>query len=207
MPFRQRERGIAHHSTQEIACIAGAPTGQCFFKHLCMPLAGHAVGQHTRPGQAGTEMLQTEREGAKRARHGRGVDHRQHRQTKTLCEIGGAGFPIEQPHHAFDDDQVRLAGRFMQPGPRIVLARHPQIDVVRGPTCGERQPVRIQEIGPALEGPHAPTGARMQARQGRGHGGLALTGGRGSHENGRARLCHFFGAQLSVTYAARPGWL
>ena len=43
-----------------------------------MPLAAHAVGQHAGPGHVCAVMLQAKGQRAKRARHGRCIDHRQH---------------------------------------------------------------------------------------------------------------------------------
>jgi hypothetical protein len=62
----------------------------------------------------------------------------------------------------------------MQPGPHIGLARHPEVDLVNGIATGELVPERIEEVRAALEDPHPPPLARMQARQRRGDGGLAL---------------------------------
>ena len=134
-------------------------------------------------------MAQAKRQCAKRARHGRGIDHGQHRHAKVPGQVGRAGAAVKQPHHAFDEDQVRLDGGVAQSLRAVGLTVHPQIELVHRRPAGQLVPVRVQKIRPALENPHAPPLACVQARQGGGDGGLALSRGRGCNQQ-RGTACH-----------------
>jgi hypothetical protein len=100
-------RGASPWLTRISAPIQSAlGVAQAIAQHVGMARAAHAVGQHTRPraGRGGSAQAKGQR--AKGARHGRGIDHRQHRHAKALGQVGRAGVAVEQAHHAFDEDEV-----------------------------------------------------------------------------------------------------
>ena len=207
--------GIAMAHAHQRAHPVGA-VAQAIAQHLRMPLAAHAVGQHTRPGHAGAVVLQAKGQRAKSARHGRCIDHRQHRHAKVLCQVGRAGGAVEQAHHAFDEDEVVALRRSMQALAAVGLAIHPQVQLVHRLAAGELVPVRVQKVWPALEHLHAKTPARMQPRQRRRHRGLALPRGRGGNQQSGAaggglchgipgRWCGHWGAHFRPTNSVRPG--
>ena len=142
-------------------------------------------------------MLQAPGQRAKGAGHRAGINHRHHLQAKALRQIGGARLAVKQPHHAFDNDQVGVLRGIVQTLRAVRLAGHPQIELVYLRTAGQRQPVRVQKIRPALEDAHLPALPRMQARQGARHRGLALAGGRGGDEDGGAAGHAYFGAHFT----------
>ena len=201
----------AHQRAHPVCAVT-----QAIAQHLRMPLAAHAVGQHTRPGHAGAVVLQAKGQRAKSARHGRCIDHRQHRHAKVLCQVGRAGGAVEQAHHAFDEDEVVALRRRMQALAAVGLAIHPQVQLVHRLAAGELVPVRVQKVWPALEHLHAKTPARMQPRQRRRHRGLALPRGRGGNQQSGAaggglchgipgRWCGHWGAHFRPTNSVRPG--
>ena len=102
---------------------------------------------------------------------------------EVLRQVGSAGVAVKKPHHPFDEDQIRRLRSSVQALRAVVLAVHPQVQLVHRGTAGQLVPVRVQEIRPALEHPHPPTLARVKTRQGRGDGGLALARGRGSDQD------------------------
>jgi hypothetical protein len=131
-------------------------------------------------------VLQAKRQYAKRARHGRRIDYRQHGQPKPPRQIRRTGLAIEQTHDPFYDDQVCISRSFMKASPHIVFTCHPQIYVVHRLARGQLKPHRIQKIRPTLKSPHPHAGARMQTRQCSGDRGLTLAGGRcGNEDSGR----------------------
>ncbi|MNT01355.1 hypothetical protein D3C72_1358170 [compost metagenome] len=207
MAFGQREIGAARQGTEPVTGLA-----QGVLQHVGMALAGHAVGQHAGPGQARAEVLQAVGQRAEGAGHGLGVDHGQHGQAQALGQLGRAGRAVEQAHHAFDDHQVGLARGGMQARAAVGLAGHPQVERMHRRAGGQREPVRIEEVGPALEGPHAAALAHVQPRERGRDRGLALPRGRRGHEHrgagdgyaGRGATGVYCGVHLSPTYAVRP---
>jgi len=123
--------------------------------------------------------------------HGRAVDHRQHRHAETPRQVGGAGVAIEQTHHAFDEDQIGFVGGLPKQPARFLLADHPQVELIDGPTAGASEDHRVEKVRAALEYPHALALTRMQPSQCGGDGGLALPGrGRGDQQCRAASAIH-----------------
>ena len=183
---------------------------QAGLQHLRVARGAHAVGQHARPTQPALVMLQAKSQRAKGARHGRGIDHRHHRQAQALRQIGRTGLTIKQAHDTFNEDQVAVLRRSVQTGTHIGLAGHPHVHRVHRGAAGKLVPVRVEKIRSALEHPHPPPLARVQARQRSHHGGLALARCRGRDEQSWA-ACHGHhraqgcGAHFRPTYSVRPG--
>jgi hypothetical protein len=139
--------------------------------------AAHAVGQHAAHRQAGPVLLQAQGQGAEGLGHGRGLDHRQHRQAEGLGQVGAAGPAVEQAHHALDQHDVMVLRGLGQQAPAVGLAAHPQVQLPAGLAAGAGVDHRVQKVRPGLEDPHPQALARPQPGQGRGDGGLALAGG------------------------------
>ena len=73
------------------------------------------------------------------------------------------GVAVEEAHDAFDQDQVGIGARRGQPPARVVLAAHPQVDVLAGVAAGNGMDLRSMKSGP-LEDAH-PRPPRMQPRR------------------------------------------
>ena len=200
--------GAGGHPHQRAQPVAGC--AQARPQHVGVARAAHAIGQHTRPGQARAVVLQAKRQRTKGARHGRRIHHRQHGHAEALGQVGGAGVAIEQAHHTFYQDEVGFLRRRMQALGAVGLAGHPQVELVHGRTAGKLVPVRVEKIRPALEDAHLQALARVQPRQGGSHRGLALARGRGRNQqrgaacSGGGRQGHC-GAHFTPTYSVRPG--
>ncbi len=110
----------------------------------------------------------------------------QHRQTETLSQVSGAGVTIKQPHDTFNNDEVGIARSIVKALGTVSLAGHPQIKLMYRVAAGQREPVRVKKIRPALEDPHTPALARMQPCQRTGDRGLTLARGRSGDEDGGA---------------------
>gem|GEM_PF-2764139 len=151
-----------------------------------MPCAADPIGQHAGERQVRLEAAQPVRHGAEGLRHGRAINDRQHRHAEAPRQIGRRGRAIEQAHHPFDQDQVGLARRFPEQAPRLLFADHPQVELIDRLAAGTREDHRVEKVRPALEHPHALALPRMQPRQSRGDGGLALAGCRGGNQQRRA---------------------
>ena len=99
-PASARPSSHRHRAGRPAACRHGARCPRGWPAHrprASRPVVAQAIGQR-----------------AKRARHGRGIDHRQHRHAKVPGQVGRAGAAVKQAHHAFDEYQVRLARRIVQ---------------------------------------------------------------------------------------------
>ena len=184
MPFRQAESGITRQVAPEMI------VHHAVAQHARMALAAHMVGQHAGPGQrlAGWMgiVAQPVSHGTKGVRHGRRAQDAQHWNVQQPRNIGRTRFAIVQPHHAFDQNQVRCLRGPVQALADVLFAVDPQVELVHRPAAGQFMPVRIQKIRSALEHLHAPPGARMQACQSGGERGLALARSGGGDQQGNA---------------------
>ncbi len=151
-----------------------------------MPCAADPIGQHAGERQVRLEALQAVGQRAEGLGHGRAIDHRQHRHAEAPRQIRGRGRTVEQAHHPLDQDQVGLTRRFPEQASRLLLADHPQVELVDRSAAGTGQNHGVEKVRPALEHPYALALPRMQPRQSRGDGGLALAGCRGGNQQRRA---------------------
>ena len=177
-----------HRRLGSTGTLAGA--GQ----QLGMAGAGHAVGQGTRPAQAGQPGPQAVGQGTEGAGHGRGIDDGQHRQPQAVCHLGSTGLAVVESHHPFHEDEVGLSCRVVQTPANIVLTGHPQIQVVNDVAAGQFMPGRIQEIRPGLEDAHVQPGTGQAPCQGSHHRSLAMAGGRRADQHRRRKT----GGQLAA---------
>ena len=145
---------------------------------LAMAHAAHPVAQHPGERQVGLKSRQAMGQGAKGLGHARAIHHRQHRHTKAARQIRRRGRAVEQAHHPFDQNQIGLPRCLPEALAAFGFAHHPQIQLVHQCAAGAGEDHRVEKVRPALEYPHPLAGAAMQARQGGGHRGLALAGGR-----------------------------
>ena len=158
---------------------------QAILQHLRVARAGHAVGQHPGPGQAGPVGFQAMHDGPQRASHGAGIDHGEHGHAGALGQVGHAVAAVKQAHHALDQEKVRLLRGGVQACSAVIPAGHPQVKVLHRRTAGELVPVGVEVVWPALEHAHAAALARVQARQRSGDGGFALARSASSNQQGR----------------------
>jgi len=154
-----------------------------------MALAADLVGEHGGNLHIGSIARQALHQRAEGLRHGRPVDHGQHRHAEARGQIGGGRAAVEQAHYALDQDQIGIARGIVQKLAATILADHEQIELVDGRSAGTLQDHRIEEVGPALEDAHASPGIAMTPGERRGDESLALAGGwRGDHQR-RTRHC------------------
>jgi hypothetical protein len=113
-----------------------------------------------------------------------GIDHCHHRNVEATGDIGSRRRTVEQPHDAFEQNQIGIFGRASQPPARIFLAAHAEIEVLARATTGDGVNLRIKKIRAAFENGDAPALASVQPGQCGGHGGFALTGGRRGNQEG-----------------------
>ena len=151
-----------------------------------MARAGHPIGDGTGPAQAGHPGAQAMCQRAEGAGHRRGIDDGQYRQVEDTGQLGRRGLAVVQAHHALDDDQVGIQRGLVQAPADVVLAGHPQVQIVNGMAAGQRVPCRIQKIRARLENAHGQPIASQAAGQRSHHGGLAVAGGgRGDQQRRR----------------------
>jgi len=102
------------------------------------------------------------------------------------CQIGAGRRAVKQPHHTFNQNQVRLTGGFPQQATAFLGAHHPQIHLIHRRTAGALQDHGVEKIRAALEYPHLAPLIAMQPGQSRCNRGLALTGSRRGDQHRRA---------------------
>ena len=166
--------------------------------------AADAVGQHPGEGHLRPVQLQPQRDRPEGLRHRARVDHRQHRQAKAHRQLGTGRRAVVQAHHAFDQDQVRLARRLPEQFAAVRLAAHPQVELVTGLTAGVGVHHRVDEVGAGLEHPHPQAALAPVAGQCRGDSGFSLPGGGGADQQGGARTRGALGRNRSRRHARRP---
>ena len=133
-------------------------------------------------------------QGTEGAGHGRGIDDGQHGQPQAVRHLGSTGLTVVESHHPFHEDEVRLSCRVVQTPANVVLASHPQVQVVDGVAAGQFMPGGIQEIRPGLEDTHVQPGTGQAPCQSRHYRGLAMAGGRRADQHRRRKA----GGQLAA---------
>jgi hypothetical protein len=198
MALRQGKLHVALQAGQQR--YRGPGVLQALAQHLRMARTGHAIGQHAGKLQFGTIGQQALRQRADGLAHAARIDDGHHRDAQQLRQVGAAGFAIEEAHDAFDQQHVGLGGRQRHLAAAVILAAQPQVEVDHRLAAGLLQHHGIEEIGAGLEHPHPLALAPVQARQRGGDGGLAVAGGRGRDEQGRAAV--MIGHQNSTPFCA-----
>ncbi|MCY1414412.1 hypothetical protein D9M71_298630 [compost metagenome] len=89
-------------------------------------------------------------------------------------KVGTRRRTVEQPHDAFDQDQIGVARCFPEQPAAFLLTDHPQVQLVHRRTAGPLENHRVKEVRAALEHPHLTPEVAVQPRQGSGHRSLAL---------------------------------
>ena len=164
----------------------------------------HPVGQHAGERQVRLIARQAQGQGAESLGHGGAIDHPQHRHAEMPGQVGARWRAIEQPHNAFDEDQVGLASGLPQQTAAFLLAHHPHVQLVYRGAAGPLENHRIEKIRTALEHPHLASLVTVQARQGGGHGGLALAGCRSGDQYRRAMTNIIHGFTLTARCPSAP---
>ncbi len=111
-----------------------------------MPLAAHAVGQHTGPGHAGAVVLQAKASAPKVPAMADASTTASTGTPKCCARSAALGVPSEQAHHAFDQDEVVLCAAACRRWRAVGLAVHPQVQLVHRLAAGELVPVRVQKV-------------------------------------------------------------
>ncbi len=155
-------------------------------QHFPVPRTGHPVGDHPGKVQIRPVIRHAPGHRPEGLGHGPGVHQGGRGQAEAHRQVGAAGVAVEQSHHPFHQDQVRLGGRFVEQLLASLLAHHPQVQLMDRGAAGLLVDLGIQIVRTGLEHPHLPAPIPVVASQSRHEGGLALTGGRGAHQQGRA---------------------
>ena len=148
--------------------------GQAAFKQLRMAHGPDAVGQDPGERQVRLVTRQPQRQGAKGLGHGGAVDHRQYRHAKVARQVGAGGGAVKQPHHALDQDQVRLPRGFPQQTATFLLAHHPHVQLIDRRATGALMDHRVEKVRAAFEYPDLAPQVTVQPGQGGGDSGFAL---------------------------------
>jgi len=195
MAFGQGEFGAALHRAQPSHRRAHA-----VFQHGGMARASHAIGDRAVQRDVAAVGGEAVDDRAEALRHGRTVDHRQHRQAEAGGDIGCRWIAVEQAHHAFDEDDVRFARRLVEKAAAIILAHHEQVEREDRVAARPLEDHRVEEVGPALEHAHPQATIAVAAREGGSDRRLALSRRRrGDQQRGAARAA----GQRSMPFCAR----
>ncbi|MNF78337.1 hypothetical protein D3C84_605160 [compost metagenome] len=187
MPTRQFDPGFPGQRA-----VPAQPLSQAAFEQLRVAQRADTIGQHAGKRQVRLITRQPQGQCAKGLGHGGAIDHPQHRHTEMPRQIGARRRTVEQPHDAFDQDQVGFSGGFPQQPATLLLADHPHVQLIHRRTAGALEDHRIEKVGPALEHSDLAPLIAMQSGQCRGDGGLALARGRRGNQYRRTvpRLTH-----------------
>jgi hypothetical protein len=97
-----------------------------------------AVQDHAEMTNERIVRAQAQRNGSRALRGGPRIEHGQDRRVERPREPGRRRraliVAVEEAHHAFNDQDIRLTGRRANVTPHTFLAVEPQIEVVRGST-------------------------------------------------------------------------
>src|SRR3954452_8032254 len=129
--------------------------------HLAMALAPDAVEHDAADTDVGIVRTEPPHHRGRGLRLRRYVQHKQHRESKSGGEVGrrtGAaartGHAVEQPHDAFDDQQLAMSGGLGEE-PVEERGRHrPGIEIESTNAGGRGMKGRIDVIGAGLGGTH-----------------------------------------------------
>ena len=129
MPIRQRQRCIAAQAAEHRpARLRGRLDEQ-----LRVPGAPDAVVDDSRDIDARPEGGESVDDGASRGRHRAGVDHEHHGPPRGPRNVGRRAFvhggAVEEPHHPFGDDEVRIRRRRRDHGRDRRAAHGPRVEV------------------------------------------------------------------------------
>ena len=159
--------------------------GQAAFEQLCMAHGANPIGQY--PGKRQVRLITRQPQGqrTKGLRHGGAINHTQDRHAKMPRQIGAGRGAVKQPHHTFNQNQIRLTGGFPQQTTTFLGAHHPQVHLIHRRPAGALQDHGVEKVRTALEHPHLASLIAMQPGQSSSNRGLALTGSRRGDQNRR----------------------
>jgi hypothetical protein len=149
---------------------------------------GDAVGDDARQLHRSV-IAQAEHDGPGRLRHGRRIDHGQHRDAECARQVGRRRCSVIQAHDAFDQNHVghvRGGAQLLAAG---FFAHHPHVEGADRRAAGHFQQHRVEEVRAAFEDAHLLAALHQRACEGGGDGGLALAGRHGGHQHD-ARVRH-----------------
>ncbi len=151
-----------------------------------MTQGANAIGQHTGEWQVRLVARQAQGQGTKGLGHGGAINDPEHRHTKVPRQVGARRCAVKQPHYAFDENKVSLAGCFPQQAATFLLAHHPHVQLIHRRTAGALVDHRVEKIRPAFEHAHLAPQVAVQAGERGGDGGFALAGRRCGDQYGWA---------------------
>ncbi len=169
-------------------------------QHRAMPLAADLVEDHAGNADIGMMPLQPlqqrrrRRADAFRAQHQHDWQLRQRRdlRRRARCEISVAGGAVEQAHHAFDDQQLRIMRGLPHQMRQRRRPHRPAIEIEARPPGRARMELRIDIVRPHLARRHRDAAPLQQREQRQRDRGLATAGRRGGDDEalgGHCALC------------------
>jgi hypothetical protein len=154
-------------------------------QHRLVAVAPDTVEHDPRDPDAGIEGREAVNECGGRAAHRGGVDDEHDGRVEQLGHLGGAGRlsvgrPVEEPHHALDDEDVATVPGARRERGHGGRAAHPCVEIAWRPAGGESMKAGIDVVGtdlgcaddqaPMAQGPHQPGGYGRLADAGVGAG-------------------------------------
>ncbi len=145
---------------------------------LLVPAAAEVVEDDAGDADVAIERLVAEDQRRDAARHAAGVDDQDDRQRERLGErrVAVAAVerePVVEPLVALDDRDVRVRRVAQERAAAFALVRQVGIEVAAGAAGGERQPHRVDVVGPLLERLDRETAGRERGAQAHAHRRLA----------------------------------
>ena len=133
--------------------------------------------------------LAAERDGARRLRLSGDVDDEHDRPAEQRGDIGAgagmafpAGNPVEQPHRAFGDDDVRSLGRCAGDAGKQRVGHGVAVEIGAGCAGRSRMEGRVDIVRPAFQTAHGKPAADQRPLQAERDRGLAGAGARRGDE-------------------------
>src|ERR1700722_12458677 len=157
MSFRNRHLLLARKPSQNLRL---ARRCNRIPHHAIVPLTPHAVHNHTRKSQFRIEHLEPHHYSSNTPRTLRCIDNKNHRQPQQLRNLRAAThlraptLPIEEPHHALRNHDIRTPRRSPQHASIRLRVHHPRIEIPRRTPAYPRVMPRIQKVRPTFERLH-----------------------------------------------------
>ena len=122
-----------------------------------MSIASDPIEQDPRHAQCRVEVRVTRHHCGGGTGHRASVNDEQHRGTQLLCQFSGAAdlihrrATVKQPHHAFDNGDIRIGCGANKDRTIKLHPQHPPVEISRRAACGSPVMTRIDKVGPDLE--------------------------------------------------------
>ena len=208
MAFRQSERRLARHRAEHRNAERGDRVGD----QRAVLFAGRAIENDAGDAHRGIVRGKTPHHGRRRLRLPRYIEHQHDRKAEMRGEIGGraaaardAAGAVEQAHHAFDDENIRVTRPLAPPKRRAArrgMAQVVEIDA----RCADGGGVecRVDVIRTGFCRAHFDAAPRQRRQHGERHGGLAGAGvWRGDDEAARRHFASLLAGAFSPMSRSR----